>query len=260
MVNKKFIRGKTLELIAKEIGNLDTSSNLVRFLESCGVDKEIITHSDINWKMVFDVLMQLASSNKQEDQDALSKIIGEATSPLIHNGNKKSAYALRRKFNDYLKYDNRGIAYDEQGRVYLALRNASSDEVSISDSQLLYEKGAMPIKDIQLDDKNYLLKINKGDKIISFKSKKGEDDLEKETKQFKILYQLWDFRRETKGSRITEQGDYVSLGNLTKGSGSKNTESTYKHIQRLNKRFRENGLAIQIKGKDGKYRLIIRGE
>src|SRR3989338_11018135 len=54
------------------------------------------------------------------------------------------------------------------------------------------------IKDARLDEQNYLLEINNGEKIISFKSKKQGEGLEKETKQFKILYQLWEFRWEFK--------------------------------------------------------------
>ena len=133
---------------------------------------------------------------------------------------------------------------------------------------------AIPIKKVRLDEQNYLLEINGGERIISFKSKKKIKKLESEedltprekaqleqetlkTKQWKILRHLWDFRWELKGSNVLEKGDFTSLNNLMKGSGSESTEATYKHIRRLNKRFENEGVAIEIKGENEKYRLII---
>ena len=130
------------------------------------------------------------------------------------------------------------------------------------------------IKDARLDEQNYLLEINNGEKVISFKSKKKikeldfEEDLTQEekeqlgretlkTKQWKILYHLWDFRWELKDGRVLKKGDYTSLDNLVRGSGSESTEAAYKHIQRLNNRFKDEGVAIEIKGENEKYRLII---
>ena len=130
------------------------------------------------------------------------------------------------------------------------------------------------IKDARLDEQNYLLEINNGEKVISFKSKKKikeldfEEDLTQEekeqlgretlkTKQWKILYHLWDFRWELKDGRVLKKGDYTSLDNLVRGSGSESTEAAYKHIQRLNNRFKNEGVAIEIKGENEKYRLII---
>jgi hypothetical protein len=114
-----------------------------------------------------------------------------------------------------------------------------------------------PIKDIRLDSRNYFLEINKGEKIVSFKSKKKAEGFEKETKLFKILFQLWDFRRELKNDKIIEKGDFVSLDNLSRGSGTENSAAVYKQIQRLNKLFEKENLAIHIKGENEKYRLII---
>jgi glucan-binding YG repeat protein len=118
-------------------------------------------------------------------------------------------------------------------------------------------KDIVPIKNIRLDTSNHFLEINNGEKIISFRSKKGKEGLEKETKQFKILYHLWDFRWELKNNRIITKGDFASLDNLTKGSGSKNPEAACKCIQRLNTYLKKAGLAVEIKGENGKYRLII---
>jgi hypothetical protein len=129
-----------------------------------------------------------------------------------------------------------------------------------SENKLLNKTKITPlilIKDTRLDGQNYLLEVNNGKKIISFKSKKNGEKLEKETKQFKILYHLWDFRWELKDGRVLKKGDYASLDNLVKGSGSESKEAAYKHIQRLNNRFKNEGVAIEIKGENEKYRLII---
>lgn len=127
---KPRIREKALELIAKKIGDIDTEYNLIKFLKSCGVDEELII-PDTKWRMVFNVMTYLASSDKKSDKDALGKIIGGATHPLMHEGDGGSAFILRKQFDEYLKYDNMGIAYDEKDGSYEALRNADDEEVGI---------------------------------------------------------------------------------------------------------------------------------
>lgn len=113
------------------------------------------------------------------------------------------------------------------------------------------------IKDARLDEQNYFLEINNGEKLISFKSKKKGSGLEKETKRFKTLYHLWDFRWELKGSRVLKKGNLISLDNLMKGGGIKSTGAAYSHIKGLNNRFKNEGVAIEIEGENEKYRLII---
>jgi len=118
-------------------------------------------------------------------------------------------------------------------------------------------KTTITIKNIRLDDENYFLEINDGEKIIPFKSRKKGKGLGKETKQFKILYHLWDFRWELKDDNVLKKGEFVSLDNLARGSGSESKGAAHKHIQRLNTRFENEGVAIKISGENEKYRLII---
>jgi len=132
----------------------------------------------------------------------------------------------------------------------------------------------IPIKDVRIDEGNYLLEINKGEKIVSFKSKKKikkvdfEEGLTREekeqlrrealeTKQWKILYHLWDFRWEIKDGKNLLKGDFASLENLKIGSKCPTTEAVYQHIKRINNRFKDEEVPIKIEGKNGKYRLII---
>lgn len=133
---KSIVREKTLELIAKKIGDLDSGSNLVRFLDNCGVDKELIIYPNTKWRMVYDALVYLSSSNKEEDKEAFSKVIGEATHPLMHKGDEDAASLLRKQFDEYLKYDNRGVAYDKDTGTYLALLKMDDDEAR------MYEQAA----------------------------------------------------------------------------------------------------------------------
>lgn len=116
---------------------------------------------------------------------------------------------------------------------------------------------AIKVVDVRLDKINYQLDINKGEKIISFKSKTKGEGLEKETKQYKILIHLWDFRWELKNGKVLRKGEFVSLENLQKGSGCLTQDATYQHIKRINGRFGTNDLPIEIIGENEKYRLII---
>ena len=127
-----------------------------------------------------------------------------------------------------------------------------------ADRTLMEDYGKkVEIKQLRLDDKNYLLEINSGKIIISFKSKKGKQGLEKETKLFKLLFLLWDYRWEVKNGKITLKGDYATLENLKRGSGSVSTEATHKAITRLNELFQDKGVPISIEGKNESYRLVV---
>jgi len=99
------IKPKTLELIAQEIGNLDTGTNLINFLTDCGVDNKLIEHPQTKWRMVNSVLQTLAILPNPKNQEILFKIIEEASHPLMHNGDEELAKKYEDKFNRLLKYD-----------------------------------------------------------------------------------------------------------------------------------------------------------
>jgi|GEM_PF-1072979 len=127
---KPIIREKTLELIARKLGNLHTGTDLIKFLKNCGVDEELIVYPNTKWLMVFDAMTYLSYSNEKGDTEALYRIIGEATHPLTNKGDVSFAETLRNEFCSYLSYDNFGIVYDEKEGVYLALPNANKDEAN----------------------------------------------------------------------------------------------------------------------------------
>lgn len=102
---QSIIKPKSLELIAKEIGELDSGSNLVEFLVNCGVRRELIEYPQTKWRMVNDILITLATSTKPQDQELLFKIIEEASHPLMHGGDEQLAKQTEKNFNKYLKYN-----------------------------------------------------------------------------------------------------------------------------------------------------------
>lgn len=104
--SQPIIKAKSLELIAKEIGDIDSGSNLVEFLTNCGIKREFIEYPNTKWRMVYAVLLTLASSQDKEDRRALFKIIEGACHPLMYNGDKDLAKKTAEKFNSFLEYDD----------------------------------------------------------------------------------------------------------------------------------------------------------
>lgn len=125
---KPTIRLKSLELIAREIGNLDTGSNLASFLIECGVDERLVVYPNTKWWMIYAVLVELACSKSDRDKETLFKVIGNAVHPLMHGGNTFSAEMLQSKFNDYLGYDNLELSYNKKEGVHEVIEPLSEDE------------------------------------------------------------------------------------------------------------------------------------
>lgn len=145
---KPIIREKTLELIGKDIGELDSAVNLIKLLKDCGVDEELIIYPNTKWRMIRDAIVYLAYSRKKEDEQALFKVIGEATHPLTHNGNTISAEALREKFNHFLSYNGLGIGYDEDEAIYGVGRLTSEED---EENQFLSEKAEEAIEAMEFE-------------------------------------------------------------------------------------------------------------
>jgi len=117
------------------------------------------------------------------------------------------------------------------------------------------------IKNIRLDIDRYLLIVNDGERIIAFKSKRHKKGLDKETKLFKVLALLFDFRLEKKNGKIIHSKnlnpDYTSLKNIAGNSGSPTPEAAYRNVKRLNGYFEENGLSMWIEKHSNDCRLVV---
>lgn len=131
--NQPVIKSKTLELIAQDIGNLDTGTNLINFLTNCGVDKNLIEYPQTKWRMVNTVLQTLATSKNPKDFRVLYKIIEEACHPLTHEGNEVKAKEITNKFNNLLKYDD---IYLEDGILFRKSENYDDAWIS-SDGKVI---------------------------------------------------------------------------------------------------------------------------
>jgi hypothetical protein len=118
------------------------------------------------------------------------------------------------------------------------------------------------IKSVRLDTDRYLLVVNDGERVVAFKSKRHRKGLDKETKLFKILALLFDFRLEKKGEKILHsknlKPDYTSLKNIASNSGSPTPEAAYRNIKRLNGYFEENGLSMWIEKHGNDCRLVVK--
>lgn len=108
---QSIIKAKSLELIAREIGELDTYTNLIKFLTECGIEPKLIEYIQDEYpkqskrQLIYAVLSELATSPNPEDQRILFKIIEEASHPLMHNGDEELAKKYEDKFNRLLGYD-----------------------------------------------------------------------------------------------------------------------------------------------------------
>lgn len=114
------------------------------------------------------------------------------------------------------------------------------------------------IESIRLDEDGCFLDINKGEKIIIFKSNKGNRNTKIKTKDFIVLDALFGKKRfVTKDSKLKEEGDTISLDNLRKLSSSPSIEALNQSIKRLRKKFEVNNIPITIKKMGDAYMLIV---
>lgn len=120
------------------------------------------------------------------------------------------------------------------------------------------------IKDVVLKEHDYMLVVNGGEREISFISRKAGERIgdESATKLFKVLRILWGERTVIRNKKILKlkgvDSVYMDLKSLMGNSESPSIGAVRQIIKRLNRIFRQNGLAISIKEIKGKCKLIIK--
>lgn len=124
------IREKTLELIARDMGEFETGTGLINFLQKCGIEKELIIYPNTKWRMIYDILFYLSYSDRKNDWESLSSIICESIHPLMHNGDWEKSKQLCEKFNQYLIYDRLEINYSTKERKYKISYEPTEEEES----------------------------------------------------------------------------------------------------------------------------------
>ena len=172
---KSVIRFKTLELIARDIGEMDSGVKLVKFLKECGVDSELIFYPNTKWRMIYDVLKLLATSPEPKDKKTLFTIIEEAVHPLMHNGSEAISVTVTERFNGLLKYDK--LSIDKHGTLWAEIENEPWCEPEYQNKDgayLAFECKMVFPNDIEklYVYWNELIKITK----FYFSNKKDQDD------------------------------------------------------------------------------------
>jgi len=171
--SQSIIKPKSLELIAREIGDLDSGSNLVEFLSNCGVKRELIEYPNTKWRMIYSVLLTLASLRNKEDRRTLFKIIEGACHPLMYGGDKNLAKKTVDRFNSFLEYDNFFI---KDGVLWEGLDDGVGLSWSDKDGNNLEDKLSYLIIPQQIDKLyiywNELIKLTK----FYFNNKDSQDD------------------------------------------------------------------------------------
>ncbi len=218
-----------------------------------------------------EIANEIAASTKKILIDFLPYIEVQDQVKILDDLKKKGAVGGFKKQTDFF------AILKPSKSLLLKELDSQKKKVEISKPLVAHSKvklTPLPIRDIRMDEDNCFLEINGGERFVSFKSKKKvkkpdpaeyltreeEEHLKREakkTKQWKILYHLWDFRWEMKNNKVLRKGDFVSLANLKRGTGCKTNGAVFQHIKRLNGRFKNEGLSIEIIGENEKYRLVI---
>ncbi len=125
------INPKTLEIIAREMGEMDNGYNLISLLTSCGVNRGLIEYPNTKWRMLYSVFCYLAKKNNIEGNKILLKIIEKAIHPLTHEGEKEISQKYLEKFNELLSFDDFYIKNNKIIKRAQAFTRKSSDNLNL---------------------------------------------------------------------------------------------------------------------------------
>lgn len=161
------IRSRTIELLARDMGDAFTGSELVRFLKECGVPKELIVYPNTKWKVLYGVMHALSSSEDQAKHSLLYKIITSFVHPLSFGGDENTTKEVIKRFNDWLIYDDLEISWIGKN----ALLGKPFVQVDVDDEEIeqaieeVYQGAFTFIKTYHMNDlilfkKSYQLLIN----------------------------------------------------------------------------------------------------
>jgi len=218
-----------------------------------------------------EIANDVAASTKKILIDSLPYIETQDQVKILDDLKKKNAIGGFKKRTDF-------FAILKPSRLLLLNELESQKKKAEISKPLIVRSRAklapLPIRDIRMDEDNYLLEINGGERFLSFRSRKKIKNVEteeyltpqekdhlkrevKKTKQWKVLFYLWDCRWEMKNNKVLRRGEFFSLANLNRVTGCKTTGAVQQHIKRLNTLFKKGGLLIEIIGENEKYRLVI---
>jgi len=247
---------RVLDLILGLINYLELDKKLERkyFIEPRFPNKKVLKKIEkaLDEKFIFDIpempltlpLRRLMAQSKLH-KDELIKVL---------NNLKDNEVITAMDISELQK--PKGVGFDAKLPIDVNKEKLIQYKNNLSKGIIIRKKEK--IKHIAIDEKSYSLIIN-GQDYVSFRSKRNKKDLEAETKQFRVLFHLWEFRKEIKNGRINQKlpSDFVSLSNVATGA-SCTEEAARQHIKRLKTRFKKEGLPIDIKASGtGLYQLVV---
>lgn len=235
------------------------------------MSKELKENENVRWLLtqIQEISEAIESDEIEYNLDEFSKLDNappvSVQRQIIYNLHDKGAVKILKEIHDTyglnkIRAVSGGFEIEPVGFILEILRT-KFEELLKNLGGIKKQNRTIPeivkIETIKLDIHDCLLRVNDGDVIVNFKSKSRGEGLEKETKQFRILVQLWDFRWEFKKGKVSRKGDIASLQNLRQCCNCPTTDSAYRHTQRLNAIFENHGLAICIVCKNSKCHLEI---
>jgi hypothetical protein len=129
------IQRRTLEVIAKYIGEKTTGTELVKLLEDCRVPKHLIVYPNTKWKMLYDAMHTLSNSKNSDDSQTLFRVISSLLHPLTFGGDESESRKAVNKFNECLKYDEIRLHLMGDGHIGWG----TTKEMSKQDQQVVIE-------------------------------------------------------------------------------------------------------------------------
>lgn len=138
------VRKEALELIARDIGERFTLSQIQSIFTDLGVPETMLIEGT-KWQVVFYVLSYYTTSKEGKDHLFFLKILERVTHPLSYKGDEDEAKKTQEQYNKYLKYDR--ITIDDN-KAYIG---PTSEEIEIGMDDWVSSDGVV------VEPKSYLI-------------------------------------------------------------------------------------------------------
>jgi len=190
---------------------------------------------EYEWKLPTYNLKYHTNFNNQEMREVLKSLM------------KLSSGAIKKVDTSELK----NLAKD--GTRFIILKFKMVDLHKLK--KILQGRDLVKIKKIELKRDTKALIINDGSTtILHYLKTKSKNPLS----GYKIVDILWNYRQEIKNNKIIKEGEWKSLDNLILINEIPKTRGAIeKKIQRMNKKFKDNFLPIEIKHRPQSINYMI---
>jgi len=124
------IKLKTLEHIARALGDVFSGSQIVDTLLDYGIPRADIPYPDTKWRTLQNMFLALATSPNPEQRERFGGAIATFLHPLNFNADESVSHKLIDDFNKYLKYDGHEIVVADDGDGYKLAPTADKTKVA----------------------------------------------------------------------------------------------------------------------------------